>query len=481
MADPRPIWLVLFLCALVPLASCNAAQTAAPSSVSPFCVHEVRFTNAVVNEAAAMQDIGAKTARISPYGGLIWDLIEKEKGSYDWAASDYVVSAGSAAGIALFVGVGVQNRLEGTAPGSVVLPKDMEWFLQFLRSAVERYDGDGIDDAPGSPKIGAVQIGNEMDGPAFWQDTPENYALLLKKSYQTIKEAAPDMQVAIGGAATPEGYREFYKPMLAELDRIKDHSGDHYLDIFDLHWSGQFAGDDDYDAISLPTGTYELKAFIADIRSDLAAIGQVNVPFYITEMSDYSDTPAGYASSTETYHASAVIKRYVYALAAGIEKIFWAQMFEEHNAGGEENGYFDNVGLINNPLNADGYSHRKLAYYSYKKMVETLEGSDWKNIQTVQDAGNVRMYGFVKNGKTVYAGWWDYLRDPGYAPGTTKQITITNVQGASMKITEAVPNASSGLDVTDYAAAFTSATLPVSSGSVTLSLGERPVFMEVLP
>ncbi len=268
--------------------------------------------------------------------------------------------------------------------------------------------------------------------------------------------------------------------MLAELDRIRDSAEDRYFDVFDLHWSGQFAGDDDYDVINLPSGTYGLLPFLADIRTGLDNIGYGTVPLYITEMSDYSDSPEGYTAHTEAYHAAAVIKRYVYALAAGVEKIFWAQAYESHDAGGIVNGYFDNVGLVNNPENADGYSHRKLAYYSYKKMAEMLKDCDWKTIRAEQDSDNVRVYRFTKNGGSVYTAWWDYLRDPGYTPGMTKQTILADLQGTSFRITEAVPFQSSGANVESYSTAFTVTLLPVKNNSATITLNTNPVYVEVL-
>jgi hypothetical protein len=45
-------------------------------------------------------------------------------------------------------------------------------------------------------------------------------------------------------------------------------------------------------------------------------------------------------------------------------------------------------------------------------------------------------------------------------------------------VTEAVPNVSSGTAIASYSTAFTTSTLTVSGGSVTLSLNENPVFVE---
>lgn len=455
----------------------GSAMLTVTAPESPFALQEVRFN--VPHESSAVADLGAKTVRLAPYGSLIWDLIETQKGVYDWTASDLVLTAGYGTGTKLFVGVGAQNRLEGTTvPGPCQLPKDMNWYLDFLKKAVERYDGDGVDDAPGSPRIDVVQIGNEVDGAHFWQDTPQNYALLLKESYKAIKSVAPNIKVAMAGVGAPWGFYSFYKPILAELNRLKDTPGDRFFDIFDLHWSGQFPGDNDYAAIKLDK-TYELGAYIADIKAELAAIHYSDIPIYITEMSDYSDTPAGYSPHTERYQAAAVVKRYLYALSRGVSKIFWAEIIEQHNFGGEVNGYFDNVGLVNNSANSDGFSHKKLAYYTYKKMTEMLEGSDWNNIVTITDADSIHVYGFRKGGKERWVAWDDAT----VACVTTpcgRQVTITGIDAPAVRVTDSVPMFPSGKDVRDYATAFDSSTVPVSGGSATITLGDSPIFVEAL-
>ncbi|MBI3569752.1 MAG: hypothetical protein HY082_01420, partial [Gammaproteobacteria bacterium] len=124
-------------------------------------------------------------------------------------------------------------------------------------------------------------------------------------------------------------------------------------------------------------------------------------------------------------------------------------------------------------------SHKKLAYYTYKKMVEVLEDSDWKNIQAVRESDDVHVYKFVKNGKAIYVAWWDYFNDPAYTRGKAKPVTITGLQGSTATVTEAVPRFSSGAEVTDFNTAFNKGTLSIVNGTVTLTLGENPVFVEV--
>ncbi len=125
-------------------------------------------------------------------------------------------------------------------------------------------------------------------------------------------------------------------------------------------------------------------------------------------------------------------------------------------------------------------SGKKLSYYTYKKMVEVLDGSDWNSIQTIQESDNVYLFKFMKNGNPLYVAWWDYFNDPSYAMGKTRSISLSGLQGVSAVVTEAVPKFATGVEVTDYATAFNTQTVMVSSGSVTLTLNENPVFIEVL-
>ena len=456
-----------------------ATTTPSPYQDSPFGIHEVRFYDS--EEVEAVKDLGIKNTRNAPYNNIIWPKIEKERGKYNWSYSDDTITTAYNLGIKTVITVGPGG--DGREPGPAKLPDNdtLNWFLEFLGKAVERYDGDGVDDAPGSPKIDVIMIGNEVDGPGFWKDTPENYALFLKKSYQTVKKSSPNMKVSIAGAATPEGFYRFYIPILEELNRIKDNPNDQYFDVFDFHWSGQFKGK--YSEIILPDSnkkivSYDMKQFVKDVKSELDKIGYKNVDIYITEMSDYSGTPASnpttpgvtYETHSEKEHASSLIKRYIYSLVAGVDKIYWCQIVEQHGYGGVVNGYFDNVALINNPRNPDGLSHKKLAYYTYKKMVEVLEGSDWNDIQTIQESDGIYIYKLTKNNKPIWVAWNDN--------STEKQITISGINSVQVKITEAIPKYESGKDVTDYSIAFETETKTISGGKLTTTLSDVPVFVE---
>ena len=103
-------------------------------------------------------------------------------------------------------------------------------------------------------------------------------------------------------------------------------------------------------------------------------------------------------------------------------------------------------------------------------MVEVLEGSDWNNIQTIQEKDDVYIYKFIKNGKPIWVAWNDN--------SSSKQITISGISSSQAKITEAIPKYESGKDVTDYNNAFNTETKSVGSGKITITLKDKPVFVE---
>ena len=64
----------------------------------------------------------------------------------------------------------------------------------------------------------------------YWHDTPENYIMVLKSAYQTIKKLQPESKVWIGGMALR--YLPFYEAIM------KLGAGP-YFDYFAMHGHGQ--------------------------------------------------------------------------------------------------------------------------------------------------------------------------------------------------------------------------------------------------
>ena len=285
----------------------------------------------------------------------------------------------------------------------------------------------------------------------------------------------------IGGATGfPAGYAAafdaVYAPILAEL-------GGQYVDVFDFHWYGSASGEyhlrdtaSGQDMLDHISGTLSSNGFPAD------------VPIWITEMGSYSGDPErspdpeGSPSQTERQQASDYFKRFIYFLSRGVEKIFPA--FGLMEGFKHDNGYSDHTGLMyDGSADADdlGLGVKKLAYYTYKKMTEKLEGADWSTLITLHDGtedDHLYLFPVEKVGQPIHIAWWDYFDELAYTPGDTKAITLNGLAGKAVTATAVVPFADIGQEVTDYEAAFTATTYPVLGGAVTILLGEDPVLVE---
>ncbi|MBN1484467.1 MAG: hypothetical protein JXA37_07065 [Chloroflexia bacterium] len=80
-------------------------------------------------------------------------------------------------------------------------PANPQDFANFAGQVVERYDGDGKNDAPGSPRIAAWEVWNEPDQAAVWPPAPDPvaYTQMLCAAYTAIKAADPTATVLMGG------------------------------------------------------------------------------------------------------------------------------------------------------------------------------------------------------------------------------------------------------------------------------------------
>lgn len=418
-----------------------------------------------------MADLGMVWARISGEAGLVWDADEPEPGRYDFRRPDAVIDSFTSHNVRLLATILCYNRWDqgpapaGTGPVTYGLPNNMSAYTDYLKTAVKRY-----------PQIGFYQIENEPTNK--WSGTPEEFATLVKVSSLAIRAVNPQAKIVLAGAASPESFFKFYVPMLKELKRIKDASDEPYLHIADMHWSGQFEYRDksqgNYRTETFPSAGFDLKWVVQEMRRELENADFTNVPIWITEMSDYSGKPRepNYLYQSEQEHAIEVLKRYIFSLSIGVAKVFWVGINEHHNWGNSGiNNYWDNTGLVNNPQN-DGRFHKKLSYYTYKKMVEIMKHSDWDHIDIIQGSDNVFICKFDAQTGPVYVAWND-----SDVPDSAHIFLGENIR--KVKITTAVPQCLSGKDVIDFRTAFKTEIRKVNAGRIRIVLNKIPVFVEV--
>ncbi len=441
---------------------------------SPFGFHTAKVVKAGYSDNGYLdaQNIGVRWERPSLYA--FWFKIQPDINdpAYYWDEYDNLYG-NIPAGINILANVDIQPRAMNSTGTSyrnqgTYLPTDEVKYSDFVKALVERYDGDGIDDMGGlTVPIKYWQVSNEPS------ETLSDFAQFQEITYKAIKEVCPNCQVLIGGAT---GFPDNFADNFSKYAQILSDLNGQYVDIFDFHWYGFADGDyrESKDAYDL-------------VRSKLNEYGFGNIPIWITEMGSHSGTitwgdPYNGLYQTEAQQAEDYLKRFVYPLSFGVEKVFPA--FGLIEGFKHDNGYFDHTGLIYDGTLSDdmGLGVKKLSYYTYKLMTEKLEGSDWDNIQTIQESDNVYIYKFTKDNKPIYVAWWDYFDEAGYIEGDTKNVLlIVDFTGEAL-ITRAIPGADSGADLNenDYPDFFETETEIVFNGQVNIILGENPVFVEAI-
>ena len=193
---------------------------------------------------------------------------------------------------------------------------------------------------------------------------------------------------------------------------------------------------------------------------------------------------------SESKQAQAVPMIHSILLESGVEKVFWASTYEMVWVNNPEH-YFSKIGFIYNGLRNNqkrvdlddlGYGVKKLSYYSYKLMVEKLEGSDWDTVQEIEvDEDYVRIYRFMKNEKPTFVAWWDYWEEPN---AKSKSVNLQLGLTGNVKITQAVPHFENGLllEQSDesYSEFFDTEikTINNRAGILNIQLNYNPVYIE---
>lgn len=405
-------------------------------------------------------------------GEFDWPKVEKTKGKYDFSQMDETLGNFARHGLNLHYRVRPINAIYGTywdefGQSDEYPDGHLDDWANFIEKFAERYDGDGVDDASTDPKIviNSYQFVHELTpwDKNYWLSHPEQYAEVFETTYKALKRANPKavLYMPVRASEILKGSGDNF--LRTVLSYLKDKG---MIDIgFDYH---QFKhGSLVMQEKNIGETAYQLRPKTIDqIKRTASEYGFSNVLI----MSGESGWPG--TETTESIQADYVIRSYVISLAHGQKRQFWTTITEYGHY--DESVIFAHVGLVHNRINKDGISHKKLAYYTYKKMVEVLEGSDWTAVETVREdtVNKVYIYKFTKQGTPIWVAWND--------SSVTRTITISGISSNRVKTTKAVPRYESGKQVVDYTTAFQTDTLAVTNGAVMLTLGERPVFVEPL-
>ncbi len=240
---------------------------------------------------------------------------------YGFDALDQLVAAYQAEGVNVAMTVAYQRAVAGgrgvdfSEPWLWTDDAGRDRYEAYLREMLERYDGDGVGDAPGLRyPIRVWQVHNELEaqwvtamdeGVSTWA-TPEDYAELLRFTTPIIREEIPDAVVVASHYPWPgrdaadfdgDGAPERYMERVAEL------GGYEGVDVVEIH---DFSGD--------------LARLVQGLTYAATASG---LPVWAGQVLATNAPVGGQPDATVASQAEKVVKLLVGALAAGARHAHW--------------------------------------------------------------------------------------------------------------------------------------------------------------
>jgi len=394
---------------------------------------------------------------------IAWYIIQPtEQSPYNWNSADTFTQAARPdnGGMKLIVTIsGNPDWAADSRNGPLYEPIGVDRYVDFIAAAAERYDGDGYNDAPGSPVVNYWEIYNEPDrglgndGPSKrgWGDDGDKYASLLEVIYPAVNAANPEAMIVMGGLAY-DWFEDQGGPFVREfLDRVLDAGGGDFFDVMNYHVYPYFWNN--WTSPQSP-GLLEKTFFI---KNKLASYGYPDKPSLITEAGWHSNDLPGVPSSPEI-QARYVVEMFTQAIAAGSETMVWWQLHDPTDAWPYRNGLITNV---DNPSPLEP----KPSYLAFQTAVKEIGSADFHRILSDAETGSSSMEAYEMRDpylkRTVYVAWMD--------PVDTILVRQLRIPASVAFVRTMYGSAQIVFDGQDG----------LNDGFVTIAVGGQPVYVEV--
>lgn len=277
-------------------------------------------------------------------------------------------------------------------------PQDVRAWDRLVEELSEKYKG----------QIAVYQIENEVDTAEFWNGTVDEYVALVERTARIIRRVDPQARVALSGltGAWDESSNQLARgTKIAEIVRK---SASH-VDIVDIHlywdyrlieprirylrtltdkpiWCTETGGPDirDYEGADQYRLMRQRMAQGEGMDDAFEVLREINPD------SIWLD-PVKLAA----VQADEVIRRFVVAFGAGVERVFW---FINQDMNREANPHFYWMGLTKS-------GKPKPAFHAYAMMTEQM--GDFTELRKIDLGPGVWAYRFKVDGETRYVLWSD--------------------------------------------------------------------------
>jgi len=404
---------------------------------------------------AQVAGMGARWIR-APISWASAEPVNCTPDQYDWTAIDAQVQALASEGIEPLLTLSGNPTWAATYPMGPVT--DLADLQEFMGALVERFDGDGYEDAPGSPPVRYWEIYNEPDaidesaaatgGYALFGYNGAGYAELLDAIYPVVKAASSQAQIVLGGVAHDNfdyeggGFDDNF------MDDVLSNCTTPCFDVMNFHY--------------FPYYRFRWEAYGRDVigkanyfRSKLAGHG-----FDRSLMCTETTWPAASTWGSQALQSRYAAIAYVRGMAAGLVVQNWYAWRDVDSS---------LPGLLDNELQP------KPAYYAYQAMTTQLGQARYVRPLSKEETGggNIEGYVFGVPGATgrerLDVVWYDcpaYRQSPpgDCSPGTRQTMIVS---APALQITDLYGYSSVQYDADDG----------VADGKVALEIGPDPVYV----
>ncbi len=360
--------------------------------------------------------------------GVGWEMIEPNPPvhgvhQYNWARLDELMQLGVASGRVFDMNILIRSDWATVVPASEMdeICCDMsppredadsdttQWGMtayqaygDFIFNLVERYDADGVDDAPGISRaaIRYLQLGDEPDAPGHFVEnggTPENYDRMLATMYRAAKSADPNILV-VRGKSNPGGIFDDDPDETALQTRRRDYLdfiatslrlGQDHFDLFAINYSDHYTGLFPFTRwlqAEMAKNGYSKPIMVGDARTTawprnndggIRLLPRRYAEGFAESLTD--DSRPRHAANRRLYHADEVrqsLRKLILALASGQQAISlqpaWGPVVHERM-------FWQDAGLLDSwIMEATNSIHkaRKPVYYAAKQLIDALLGAD---------------------------------------------------------------------------------------------------------
>lgn len=279
-------------------------------------------------------------------------------------------------------------------------------FANYSKAVVDGYNGYDSSSPDYELFLKNVEVYNEFNiafgdrgtGPA--DSRPDYYFPLLKKTYETVKAAHPEVQIAgMSTAGAP----------LSWLESVMKLGGLDYMDAMSIH------------PYVYPK---DPELLIPIFRNVNQLVRQYNngqtMPLWLSELG--WPTHNAVSGVNEKVSADNLVRSMVLSLANGVEKIYWYDLI---NDGNDKSYNEHNFGLVRNKADSLGAYTPKPSYTAYAVLTRQLADAVYREDLSGEDA--FYHYLFKKGNEDIRVVW--AVQPTPVAIRTQEPVTIVDFMG----------------------------------------------------